>query len=530
MKYDRFGVMIDMSRNSVMSVAALKRYFPLLKKMGYNTVMIYTEDTYEVDNEPYFGYMRGKYSKNEMKEIDAFAASLGIEMIPCIQTLAHLNAAIRWNTFPIDCDDILLVDDPRTYELIDHMLSTLSECFSSRLIHIGMDEAHMLGRGKFFDKHGYEKASSIIKRHLAKVEEIAAKYGYKCLMWSDMFFRVWNDKYYAPKTKIPADVIDSVGENVIPVFWDYYHICEEMYDDMMYNHKQLSQDTWFAGGAWSWVGVTPLNSYSLKTMIPAMRACRKNKVKNIFLTMWGDNGGECSHFSQLPALFYISEYAKGNEDEEKIKEKFRRIVGVDFDDFMMLELPNCLKGVNGSENPAKYMLYSDYFNDFLDYTVDPENETLYRDYAEKLHAMAKKYRKYAYLFDTQAKLCDVLIYKYALGYKTRRAYESGGKDALRALAEKDYREVEKRLRILHTAFEKQWFTDNKPCGFDVQDLRFGGAIQRCISCRRRLLDYVNGKLDCIPELEEKLLPFGGKNEGEPICMNRTDRMMTTNVY
>ena len=56
--FDTFGVMIDMSRNAVMSVASLKRFLELLKKMGYNMVMLYTEDTYEVDGEPYFGYMR----------------------------------------------------------------------------------------------------------------------------------------------------------------------------------------------------------------------------------------------------------------------------------------------------------------------------------------------------------------------------------------------------------------------------------------------------------------------------------------
>lgn len=531
MKYEHFGVMIDMSRNSVMSVDALKRYLPLLKKMGYNTVMLYTEDTYEVDGEPYFGYMRGRYTKEEMKEIDAFAASIGIEMIPCMQTLAHLNATIRWETFPTDCNDIILVDDPRTYELIDHMFATLSECFTSRLIHIGMDEAHMLGRGTFLDKHGYEKASSIIKRHLKKVEELAAKYGYKCLMWSDMFFRVWNNQeYYSPKTKIPADVIDSVSENVFPVYWDYYHTQEEEYDNMIYNHKQFSKDLWFAGGVWSWTGVTPLNGYSLKTMLPAMRACRENKVKNVFMTLWGDQGGECSHFAQLPALFAIAEYARGNEDEEKIRAKFRRLFGVDFDDFMALDDPNRLKGVNDYENPARYMLFSDYFNDFLDYTVDPENEPLYRTYAEKLHALAKKYRKYAYLFDTQAKLCDLLLYKYALGYKTRKAYEEKDKETLRALAEKNYREVEKRLRLFYAAFEKQWFTDNKASGFDVQDLRFGGAIQRCISCRRRILDYVNGRLDRIEELEEKLLPYGGKKQGEAIVLNYISRNTTTNIY
>ncbi len=118
--FQTFGVMIDMSRNAVMSVPALKKYLMLLSKMGYNCVMLYTEDTYEVEGEPYFGYMRGRYSKAELKEIDAFASKLGMEIIPCIQTLAHLNALKRWGTVPFDCDDILMTDEERTYELIEH--------------------------------------------------------------------------------------------------------------------------------------------------------------------------------------------------------------------------------------------------------------------------------------------------------------------------------------------------------------------------------------------------------------------------
>lgn len=50
--------------------------------MGYNTLMLYTEDTYEVDGQPYFGYMRGRYSKAELRELDDYAAEKGMELIP----------------------------------------------------------------------------------------------------------------------------------------------------------------------------------------------------------------------------------------------------------------------------------------------------------------------------------------------------------------------------------------------------------------------------------------------------------------
>jgi hypothetical protein len=511
--YRTLGVMIDMSRNAVMSLDGLKRFLPLLKKMGYNCVMLYTEDTYEVDNEPYFGYMRGRYTKAEMKEIDAFAASLGITVIPCIQTLAHLNTIFRWKKFPRDCDDILLTDDERTYELIENMFSTLSECFTSRKIHIGMDEAHMLGRGRHLDKHGYEAVNAIMKRHLERICKIAEKYGYELMIWSDMFFRPWNNgEYVIPKCEIPKEIIDSLPKSVIPVYWDYYQSKESVYSDMIENHKQLSDKAWFAGGSWCWIGFIPFNDFTLKSMIPALDACKKHQVQDIIFTMWGDDGAECSHFSQLPSLFYLAEYAKGNTDASDIKAKFKKLCGIDFDEFMNIDCPNNIIEHHGMPaNPSKYMLYSDCFNDYLDYTIEEGAGDKYKDFAIKLHSTAKKSRKYGYVFDTAAKLCNVLEIKYELGLKTRLAYERGDKNELKRLAENDYVEVRNRLLIFIKAFEKQWMKDNKPHGFDVQEMRLGALLYRIDSCRRRILSYVNGKIERIEELDETILPFRKKN-------------------
>ena len=528
-RFDTFGVMIDMSRNAVMSIEGLKRFLPLLKKMGYNCVMLYTEDTYEVDGEPYFGYMRGRYTKAEMKEIDTFAESLGITVIPCIQTLAHLNAIFRWDNFPRDCDDILLTDDERTYELIDRMFSTLSECFRSRKIHIGMDEAHLLGRGKHLDVHGYEAINDIMKRHLTRVCEIAQKYDYEVMVWSDMYFRPWNGgRYVIPKCQMPRSVIEALPEAVTPVYWDYYQSDERIYSDMLENHKQLSKKTWFAGGAWSWYGMIPYNRFTLESMIPALNACKKHKIRNVFMTMWGDDGAECSHFSQLPSLYYLAQYAKGVTDEDKIKAGFKRLVGIDFDEFMNIDCPNDVVPYEGTpKNPSKYMLYSDYFNDFLDYTVKEGGGEKYEQYARELHKTAKKSRKYGYVFDTAAKLCDVMAIKYELGLRTRNAYESGNKAELERLAKDEYVKVEKLIKIYGKAFERQWFADNKPHGFDVQDHRLGALLYRTESCRRRILDYTGGKIARIEELEEALLPYRTPERSTNI--NRAPLYSTVNI-
>lgn len=535
--YERLGVMLDMSRNAVMTVEALKQYFVLLKKMGYNSVMLYTEDTYEVEGEPYFGYMRGRYSVSEMQELDEYANGLGIEIIPCIQTLAHLNQALRWGTIPVDCDDIMLTDNERVYQLIDRMFMTLKKCFKSPYVHIGIDEAHMLGRGKHLDIHGYENPFTIIKRHLDAVCEIAKKYDVIPIIWADMYFRPWNDGQYTfmecikGKKEIPQYVKDAVHPEAIPVYWDYYSSDEQHYEDMIYNHKQLWDDIWFGGAAWGWHGFTPFNEHSIKNSIPAIKACKNNKIKNIFITTWGDDGGECSRLALLPSLLYIAECVKGNTDEEKIKAKFKRLTGVDYDDFMLLDKPNQVDMDTTAwfpPNPVKYMFYSDYMSDFLDATVrDNINSYEYFDnVAKQLYEVAKKSRRYGYLFDAAAKMCEIMKYKYELGKKTREAYTKGDKAELERLAKNDYVAVAKNMRKFALSFEKQWYKENKPQGFDIQDHRIGGMIHRTDACRRRILDYVAGRVDSIPEYEEELLTVYGN---QPASIMEYTKYATVNV-
>ena len=527
-KYERFGVMIDMSRNAVMNLPALKNYISVLQKMGYNCVMLYTEDTYEIKDVPHFGYLRGRYTEEEMKEIDDYAYSIGVEVIPCIQTLAHLNAFIRWKKTPIDCDDILLVDDDKTYALIDKMFSTLKRCFRSNLIHLGMDEAHMLGRGKHLDIHGYEKSATLMNRHLAKVKDMAKSYGYEPMIWSDMFFRSWNrGTYNIPKTEIPEYVKNDYPSDVIPVYWNYYSKDQETYDNMLDNHKQLSDNIWFAGGAWSWSGIIPHNKFSLETMFPAMKSCRQNKIKNVIITLWGDDGAECSHFSQLPALYHIIEYAKGNEDDEKIKAKFERMFKIPYDAFMKMDIPNSLTGANWSENPSKYMLYTDPFLGFFDTTVTEGVGEKYGEAKLELYEIAKTSRTYGYLFKTAAALCEVLELKYEIGVKTRRAYREGNREELANIAE-TYLEIARRMRKLHATFSYQWHKENKPHGFDIQDIRLLGVAGRIETLRKRLLDYVNGKLNVIEELEEDILPYG-KTPGFPVRCNEFKNYISPNV-
>lgn len=64
-------------------------------------------------------------------------------------------------------------------------------------------------------------------------------------------------------------------------------------------------------------------------------------------------------------------------------------------------------------------------------------------------------------------------------------------------------------------FEEMWLTYYKPNGFEVQELRLGGMIERVKRCRARLEKYLDGKIDCIEELEEPLVAMEECNHGLP---------------
>ena len=94
--FDICGPMLALSAGCVMTVDAVKNYIDNIAALGLNMLMLYTEMNYELKDYPLFGYLRGRYTWDELKEIDKYALEMGVEVIPCIQTLGHLERFLKW--------------------------------------------------------------------------------------------------------------------------------------------------------------------------------------------------------------------------------------------------------------------------------------------------------------------------------------------------------------------------------------------------------------------------------------------------
>lgn len=510
--------MADMSRNAVYNMPTAKQMIRYLAMMGYDSLMLYTEDTYEVPEYPHFGHMRGRFSKEELKEIDDYAYGFGIEVIPCIQTLAHLSIALRWSgEFPFqDTGDILLVDDERTYDFIRAMFRVCKECFRSDRIDIGMDEAHMLGRGKFMDMHGYEPTPDIMIRHLNRVVDICAEMGYHPMMWSDMFFRMaFNHAYRVSEGEIPPEVVALIPKNLTLIYWDYYSMEPGIFSHMVDCHQKFDNPVAFAGGAWKWSGFAPSNRLSIISTKMQLDICRQKGLSDIIVTAWGDNGSEASQFSVLSSMLYFAEHCYNDATDAKLDARAKMLFSISFDDLLAFDLPNDLPGLEGTDkhyNPCKYLLYNDPLEGIFDRHLDPDTAPEgFKKAAERLMKLSL-HPKFGYAYETLGRLCELLADKCDLTIKMREAYQKGDRETLAYIAEETIPVIMVELTRFIDTFRRQWYRENKTFGFATQDVRLGGLLQRLEAAQERLTGYLDGVYEKIEELEQPVLWFDCRSE------------------
>jgi len=127
--------------------------------------------------------------------------------------------------------------------------------------------------------------------------------------------------------------------------------------------------------------------------------------------------------------------------------------------------------------------------------------------------------EFAPQFRTLGALCRVLEKKAELGPRIRKAYGAGDRAGLEAAAN-DCDAILPLLKDFYEALRAQWMAENKPQGFEVQEIRLGGLSLRLESCARTIRAYLAGELDRLEELEEPLLEFKDDATGHPIVAPR----------
>ena len=517
--FDTCGAMFDGSQaSSLMTVASVKRMLLYMAGMGYNMAMLYCEDCYDLEGEPYWGNMRPRYSVAEFKEIDDYAYSLGIELIPCIQTLGHLTDAIKKKVYRdiSDTRAVLEVGNPKVNELIEKIISQMSGTFRTRRIHVGLDEAWDLGYGNYILHNGYKPQFEIMKEHVAVVCKLCEKYKMEPMMWSDMFFRCkTNGAYYGDNVDFTEEEAKAVPENMSLIYWDYYNKLDVV-ECMIKSHQKLTDKLIFAGCARN---VRTFGTHLEKTITStndALEGCRKARVKEVFTTIWGDDHRESSTFAILPGLqwFVENNYSSTAPDTEQVAKRFENCVNVPYDDFTKIDYIDCIPEFNGknedNQSISKICMWQDIMMGLFDKNF--ENYDFYEHYNKlelDMAECAKKYEDFRIIFEFYSKVASVLKVKSHIGIKMYKAYKEGNRKELKNMLENILPELFDLVSDLRYAHQKYFFDEYKPLGWEGLDVKYGGVLMRIDTAMTRISDYLDHKIKVIEEFEEERLPFLG---------------------
>lgn len=508
--FETLGIMLDVSRNAVLRTEALQRLICHMALMGINQLMLYTEDTYEIPGEPLFGYFRGRYTQAELRAIDDYATHFGIEVVPCIQTLGHLEQVLKWTHFkPMqDIGGVLLSGDERTAQFIERMITAASAPFRSKRIHIGMDEADGVGAGIYRVRNGARPAFDILTEHLRATTDTCHRLGLRPMIWSDMFFRLGSEThdYYDRNAVISEQAVARVPEGVDFVYWDYYHSDPAFYSEWIARHRAMGKEPVYAGGIWAWNRWWTQLKHTLRTLEAGMSAARQNNVKEAVATIWGDDGMEADLLSTLPGIQFFAEMGYGTAEAARanLATNLRGSCAISAQpwiDASDLDLPPVADpGQFYHANPSKWLLWHDPLLGFLDKHVPASFAPYYAELATRFARDAVLGAADARL-NFPARIAEVLSLKCELHHALRPAYAAGDREALSRLLRHTLPELHAAVTRLRSEHETLWNGLYRVFGWEALERRYAALLARLDTLARKLTAYLDNQTP-IEELAE----------------------------
>lgn len=503
------ALMMDCSRNAVYRVDTVKWWIRRLALLGYNYLCLYTEETYEVPGQPLIGYLRGRYTQKELRELDRYAASFDIEMFPCIQLLGHLERMLFWPSFG-DIVDTPAVVNPKlkeTHDLLEQMLDAATRPFKSKLVHVGLDETHGLGRGKTMEPGKVNDPRKLYIDHVKRVGKWLKQRGLQGMMWADMLLG------YSGSKAMTDEQADALPDNIEMIYWDYYRDDPGVYTRNIRKYHKWGYTPMFAPAGWGWDRFWSAWPHVMRCLPQGMMAAKSAGLQRALMTTWGDDGAEVAYDSHAPALTLFAEHCwRKQVDDDHVQQAFEAVFCTDFARFILpaeMDIPDPWRKAHvTNSNPTKCLLWDDPLLGIYCGSLHARKMTrlgsYYKSFVKKLDVPESDNRLEQSLQFAQA-LAEAVSVKADLFADLYDAYHAGNKRRLRTLRDTVLKccATVSRLEATHRSV---WQRDAKNFGWEVIEKRYAAVESRLITTAQTLDDYLDGRIDSIEELEPQRVP------------------------
>ncbi|MGL4589091.1 MAG: family 20 glycosylhydrolase [Mycoplasmatales bacterium] len=518
------AVMFDLSRNGVINLKSMQYMIDKAALLGNNIIYLYVEDILSLDDYKTYGYLKSGYSDDEIFNIINYAALYNIQIIPAIQTLAHLNNFLQWSASDVTREDehCLLISDERNYVFIESVIKKCAYLFKTDKIHIGMDEADGVGIGTSYELFNKPDKFTMLCTHIDRVVDITNKYNLEPIMWSDMFFHLLakdsTRRYWNSNVDFSKERLSKFKHNIGLMFWEYGSVDQPWYEEIFALHKKISSNIIFAGGMHTWNRFFANHTKALATSISAINAAKKCNVDQIVATSWGDNGQECTLNNTLYAMSIFGFLKYSNSiDNDYILQKMNAILQFDYKTFhnAIIDVDH-LSGVNLKEsNFTKAILYQDPIIGMFDQYLVDSIDLLKNRYNDKIITL-KALEINDVIFDLNRifiiDLLTLIVEKIDISIRLKQFYREKDYTNLNKLIDTDVVLQKKLVKKMAKSHLNMWNEFNKQIGFEYISIRYGGLVNRYDDLISLINSYINGDIAAIEMLEYEFVNALGYND------------------
>ncbi|MEY4133050.1 MAG: hypothetical protein RL592_1108 [Verrucomicrobiota bacterium] len=285
------GFMLDVSRTRVPTQSELLALIRALGRLRVNQLQLYVEHTFAFRGHEDAWKDASPLTPAEIRELDDACATVGIELVPNLNTFGHME---RWLRHPryramAECPEGwihpltgqfkefpgTLRPDQASVDFAGALLDDYLPNFRSRQVNIGGDEPWELGQG--FSKQAVAERGKhrVYLDHLKKLCALGRERGRTVQFWGDILL-----EDLALAQDAPADAV--------PVVWGYD--AGHPFKEQCGRLRELGRTYLVAPGTSAWQSFTGRLDNALTNQAEAVGAAVRHEARGILLTTWGDNG------------------------------------------------------------------------------------------------------------------------------------------------------------------------------------------------------------------------------------------------
>jgi hexosaminidase len=482
------GVFDDINRGPVPTLDYMKRQLRTEAAFKVNLHSLNMENIVRWASHPLLGPEGGALTREEIRELVAYARRYHVELVPQQQTFGHLHKVLSLERYAPLAEapygDVLSPQQEGTYKLVADWYKELDELFPGRFFHIGADETFELGEGQSREAVRAKGVGAVYFDHLRRVREILAPYRRRLMFWGDIALS-------------HPELITSVPKEMIVMNWQYG--ARDSFQDRIKPFKDAGLEQFVCPGVHSWNQIFPAHDLTVRNVVNFVRDGQRAGALGVLNTQWDDDGE-----SLFEAAWYgvVLGAAAGWQEGELDLARFERDFDWAFfraegDSFVrsirVLGSVNTRLGV-GTSNPVFWQepftsAFQERARALRDKTremrgaVEAVEETVRREGARArrnrsmLPALSFAARRFDHL-GRRMQVVEQFSRAYwdaylNLGDRRRvgrlRGYHGAIYNALREMAEE--------LSLLRAAYRERWLAENRPYWLDSVTARYDRAIQ-----------------------------------------------------